>query len=86
MWQDMIKGVLEISGAFIILFNIFRIVKDKDLKGVSFWYIFFSVITNGYAVYFYWVLGQWYAFWGVAVYTILVIIWLLLALIYKGIK
>ena len=86
MWQDMTKGVLELAGAGVLMFNIFRIVKDKDLKGVSFYYIFFSVVANAYATYFYYFLNQWYAFWGVLTYTVLALAWMLLVLIYKGVK
>lgn len=86
MWQDATKGALEIIGAGIQLFNIVRIIRDKELKGVSFYYILFSVIANGYATYFYLFLGQWYSFFGVAIYTTITMLWAVLVLYYKGVK
>ena len=86
MWQDAVKGILELVGASAVLVNVIRIIKDKELKGVSFYYILFSVVANGYAMYFYYILQQWYAFWGVTIYTILVTLWMMLVLGYKGLK
>ena len=86
MWQDAVKGILELVGASAVLVNVIRIIKDKELKGVSFYYILFSVVANGYAMYFYYILKKWYAIRGVTIYTILVTLWMMLVLGYKGLK
>lgn len=61
---DLIMGLFEIGGSVAIWGNVCRILKDKQVRGVSPWATAFFTSWGFWNVYYYPHLGQWLAFWG----------------------
>lgn len=79
---DIVNGLFEIGGGIFNCMNIYRLLKDKQLKGVS------MVPTTVYSLwglwnlYYYPHLGQWFSFIGGCGIVWSNLIWIYLALKY----
>ena len=60
--HDLINGLFETGGGLLSWFNVYRLIKDKDIKGV-FWpvHLFFS-IWGWWNLVYYSNLDQWWSF------------------------
>ncbi len=61
---DLINGSFEFLSGFFVLLNCYRVVKDKDVKGVSIITIMFFTLWGFWNLYYYPYLGQWLSFFG----------------------
>jgi hypothetical protein len=82
-YNDLINGSFELlSGLFTIL-NIVKLVKDKELKGISYIPIVFFTIWGIWNLYYYPSLNQIYSFIGGLMITTVNLIWIILLFYYK---
>jgi hypothetical protein len=82
MLADLFNGTLEFIGALFIIGNIFRIVKDKQLKGYNLSATAFFSLWGFWNCYFYPSLDQWISFWGGLVMVTMNTSWIVLAIHY----
>ena len=61
---DLINGLFELSGSAFIWLNIRRVLKDREVKGVSIVTTTFFTSWGIWNMYFYPHLGQWLSFAG----------------------
>lgn len=82
---DLLNGLFEFGGGFAIIFGHCRkLVKDKQVKGVSWLSVgFFSLWGWWNAIFYYPNLNQWMSFWGGLSIVIANTIWLILLIKYK---
>ena len=64
MNADMINGLFEVIGGFVIWGNVWRLSIDKQVRGVLTWYTFFFLAWGYWNLYYYPSLEQWWSFWG----------------------
>lgn len=64
MTNDLINGLFEGLGAILCWFNVTRLRKDKEVKGVSWAVQAFFSLWGIWNLYYYPSLGQWASFWG----------------------
>lgn len=64
MTPDQINGLFELTGGIAICFNIVRLYREKQVKGVAWQSMTFFALWAVWNLYFYPVLGQWWSFWG----------------------
>jgi hypothetical protein len=81
--NDLINGCFELLSAAFSTINIFHLVKDKTIKGVSWIPVFFFTIWGAWNLYYYTSLNQMISFVaGISIF-IVNIIWLSLLFYYK---
>jgi len=61
---DLINGVFELGGGFLLLLDVFRMYKDRVLKGVHWGPRVFFTLWGYWNIYYYPHLGQWISFVG----------------------
>jgi len=61
--NDLINGSFELLGGFAICQSIFRVIKDKSVKGVSVPHVAFFSLWGFWNLYYYPTLGQMLSFW-----------------------
>jgi hypothetical protein len=83
MSNDLINGLFELASGLFCIINIFVLVRDKTIKGVSWIPTFFYAAWGGWNLYFYPSLGQILSFWGGIVIFGVNLIWLSLLFYYK---
>ena len=64
MTPDIINGVFETLGGFFLMLGVFKLHKDKLVKGVSWLATSFFAVWGMWNLYFYTSLEQWYSFYG----------------------
>jgi hypothetical protein len=84
--NDIINGSLELTSALFCTINIFKLVKDKEIKGVSWLPTFFYMIWGIWNLYYYPSLGQVFSFVGGVFIFAVNIVWLLLLFYYNNKK
>lgn len=62
--NDIINGTLELFGGLLCTINIFRLMKDKQVKGVSWVPMLFFTFWGGWNLYYYPSLNQTFSFIG----------------------
>jgi hypothetical protein len=83
MLPDLINGTFEALGAMILVINIFRLVKDKCIKGVSWLPVAFFSAWGLWNLYYYPHLEQWLSFIGGIGIVTANIVWLTLVFYYS---
>lgn len=83
MTPDMINGLFELTGGCFLLFNCWRIHKDRELKGVSIFPVVFFTSWGFWNLYFYPHIGAWYSFYGGVLIVIANIVWISLVIYYS---
>jgi len=61
---DIINGLFELFGGLVIWLNVRRLVKDKEVKGVSWFVMAFFAAWGYWNLYYYPYLGQTFSFIG----------------------
>jgi len=62
--QDIINGLFETSGGIFISASIFKLHKDKKVRGIHWIQVCFFTIWGYWNLYYYPHLEQWFSFWG----------------------
>lgn len=83
MTNDIINGLFELLGGFLLALNIIELIKHKELKGIHWGPTVFFTVWGLWNLYYYPSLDQWFSFLGGLVITIINTIWLLLVIYYK---
>ena len=61
---DIVNGLFELFGGLVIWLNVARLVKDKEVKGVSWVVMAFFAVWGYWNLYYYPHLGQMFSFVG----------------------
>lgn len=64
MTPDVINGSYEFVGSIALWANVYRLYKDKEAKGVTFWATAFFMTWGYWNLYYYPHLDQWWSFAG----------------------
>ena len=64
---DLINGIFETLGALFIMLSVYKLAKEKLVRGVSYWHISFFMVWGFWNLFYYPALGQWYSVVGGAV-------------------
>ncbi len=80
---DTINGLFEIFGGIIGLLNIFQIIKDKEVKGISYLVTIFFTLWGIWNCYFYYNLMLYMSLVGSLSMTIVNMVWLILVFKFK---
>jgi hypothetical protein len=64
VWADCVNGLFESCGGLFVLMNIWRVVKDKTVRGVAIAPTAFFTLWGLWNLYYYPSLGQWVSFGG----------------------
>ena len=75
---DLVNGSFECLGGFAILQSIRRVLKDKQVKGVSVLHVAFFSLWGFWNLYYYPSLGQSLSFWGGVLVTVANTTWVCL--------
>jgi len=84
-WQDLINGLYESLGGFFILLSIFKLLREKQVHGISWVHVLFFTTWGYWNLYYYPHLNQWWSFVGGLAVVLANSIWFVL-LIYYGRK
>lgn len=82
MTPDLINGLFECLGAFVLMMNVRQLIKHKQLQGV---HIFPTIFYTGWGfwnLYYYPSLDQWFSFFGGLAIVIVNAVWVGLAIYY----
>ena len=82
MVPDHINGTFELAGAFFCLLSVLRVIKDKQVHGVSWWHVGFFSGWGFWNLYYYPYLGQWWSFAGGVSLVIVNTAWVILLIWY----
>ena len=80
---DIINGLFEISGGFFLWLNVYKLWKDKEVKGVSIISFSLFMLWGYWNLYYYPSLGQWASFVGGLVVVSGNTAWVVLAMKYR---
>jgi hypothetical protein len=80
---DFINALFEFSASFAIIINIIKLIKDKQIKGISLWSSTFFMVWGIWNIYYYNELQQSFSFYCCIIMCILNIGWLSLAAFFK---
>lgn len=83
-WQDLTNGGFELFGGTVNWINVYRIYKDKQVRGVSIIPSVFFTSWGFWNLYYYPSLHQWASFWGGAVIVGANFAWVSLAWRYRN--
>jgi hypothetical protein len=81
-WPDAINGTYESLGSFFVLLNIFKILRDRQVRGVSILAAVFFASWGLWNLYYYPHLGQWCSFAGGVALVLANSAWIVLMLHY----
>ena len=80
---DHVNGIFELGGGLLTWLSVRRLVIDKEVKGVSWWPIWFFTVWGIWNLYYYPHLDQWWSFVGGIFIVVANTVWLVL-LVYYG--
>ena len=81
--MDIVNGLFEIIGGFILFLNIMSLYRDKQIKGVSIAPVIFYSAWGYWNLFYYPSLNQWWSFIGGILVVIMNSIWVGMAIYYK---
>jgi len=81
--NDGINGLFELLGALLIWMNVYRILRDKMVRGVDWRVTFFFAAWGFWNLYYYPSLHQWLSTAGGVVMVIANVVWVVLAMKYR---
>ena len=81
--QDLINGMFEMLGGILCWLNVLSLLKDKQIKGVSYPVMTFYALWGYWNLYYYPYLNQWLSFTGGLFLVAGNTIWVILALKYR---
>jgi hypothetical protein len=79
---DIVNGLFELLGALMIWMNVFRLHKDKQIKGTYWPLTIFWTAWGFWNLYYYPLLDQWWSFAGGCSMVVGNIVWLCQAIYY----
>jgi len=79
---DAINALFQVLGAFIVLLNVYRVYRDKIVRGVDWRVTAFFVAWGLWNMYYWPHLGQWLSFWAGVAMTLSNLVYLGLMLFY----
>lgn len=83
MSSDVINSLFESISGLLTLISVYRLYKDKELKGVSIYPTLFFTLWGFWNIYFYSYNNFPYSFYGGLLITIVNVIWLSMIYYYK---
>lgn len=84
MTPDLINGLFETIGGLLLFLHSRRVIKDKEVKGVSVPPMLFFLGWGAWNLFYYPHLGQWFSFLGGCVILAGNLLWVALVVHYKG--
>lgn len=81
-WQDIVNGLYELLGGIFIWFSVYRLYKDKEIKGISMFTQIFFTTWGWWNLYYYPSLNQWASFVGAVLLAVANLHWIILAIYY----
>jgi uncharacterized membrane protein YfcA len=85
-WQDIVNGIYEIGGGLFMIWNCYKLYKDKDVKGLSLVSSAFFSTWSFWNIYYYPSLNQIVSLCGAILLSITNVIWMIMALYYVNKK
>lgn len=82
---DIINGIFESFGSIFICFSIAKVLKDKEVKGISWIHASFFTAWGFWNLFYYPSLDQWFSFFGGVAIVSANFVWVVL-LIYFSVK
>jgi len=79
---DLVNGVFELGGSFILLLNILKLKKDKHIAGVHWSPTAFFAAWGAWNAIYYPHLGQWFSFSGGVALVLVNVVWLAMLFYY----
>lgn len=76
MWQDNVNGFFELCGGLFILLSVFKLHKQKKVRGVSAIGIAYFATWGYWNIYYYPHLNQWFSFVGGLLVVVVNTFWL----------
>lgn len=84
MWGDIINASFEVGASITVWFNVYRILKDKETKGVEWKAWIFYTVWGAYDVFYYYpVLKQLLSFYAAILLLVGNCTWVILAFKYR---
>ena len=83
-WLDVVNGSFEFVGAATLWANVWKLWKDKQIRGVHWGGALFFALWGGWNLVYYPTLGQWWSFAGGCAICAAEVAWLVLALKYRN--
>lgn len=82
-WPDAVNGAFELIGGLFVMLSIRQVLRDKAVKGVSWWHPLFFSVWGFWNVFFYWWAGVWLS-WAAGIWmTLLTTTWVSLLFYYS---
>ena len=83
MWPDATNGLFECLGGWFVVLNIWKLLKDKQVKGIHWGSTFFFTTWGLWNLWYYPHLGQWVSFAGGVFICTANIVWAVLRIYYN---
>jgi hypothetical protein len=83
MTNDIINGLFELIGGFLLLLNVLEIYKHKEIKGIHWGPTVFFTVWGLWNLHYYPSLDQWFSFAGGLVIVTVNSVWLYLIWKYR---
>jgi len=83
---DLINGLFESIGGLLNFTNVYRLAKDKTLKGVYYFPTIFFSVWGIWNLFYYPHLSQWLSFTGGLIIVLANLLWVYLAIKYRNNK
>ncbi len=80
--SDQVNGLFEAVGSLFIVSSIFRIYKEKEVRGITWQHVAFFMSWGYWNVYYYPSIGQWWSFLGGLLVCLVNTIWFCMMLYY----
>ena len=84
--NDLINGILELSGGFLVILNCISLYKAKQVKGVNMYVQAFFAFWGFWNLYYYPSLNQWVSFVGGAMIAVANTVWVVMAIYYSRVS
>ena len=80
---DLINGSFECFGGTLLCINIYRLLRDKQVRGISLIPVIFFTLWGYWNLFYYPHLNQWVSFFGGILVVLANTMWVLMAIYYK---
>lgn len=84
--NDLINGLFELGGGIVLWLNVWKLYKDKQIKGVHWTPVLFFGLWGYWNLYYYPSLDQWFSFWGGVFVTLANTVWFIQMVYYLNRK
>lgn len=82
-WQDAVNGLYESLAGCVLMLSIWKTHKEKMIRGISFWHVFYFTSWGWWNLYYYLHIGQALSFYGGIVLVFFNTIWLGQIIVYS---